>query len=97
MLLLSVTLGIPFHEIREWSSAELSLYMAYYKLDPWGEHRADLRNALSIKHNLEAQGVKPKGGGKFKLENFMLFLCKAKPDTAKVRSSVRGFFASLKK
>ena len=97
MLLLSVTLGIPFHEIREWSSAELSLYMAYYKLDPWGEYRADVRNALNIKHSLEAQGVKPKGGGKFKLENFMPFLRLPKPDSGKVRSSVRGFFAGLRK
>jgi len=41
-------MGVPFHEVRQWSAAEISLYMAYYHIAPWGDDREDLRNAMNM-------------------------------------------------
>lgn len=45
------------------------MWMARYELDPWGEQRADYRNALSIVLALQAAGVKKR----FTVDDFMHF------------------------
>lgn len=55
------------------SSYEFSEWMAYYKIEPFGEERADLRQALTtsaVANNLQAKAKKPKWT---KPEDFMLF------------------------
>lgn len=55
------------------SSAEFSEWMAYYTIEPFGEERADLRQALTtsaVANTLQAQTKKPKWT---KPEDFMLF------------------------
>ncbi len=94
MLLLSTTMGVPFHEVRQWSSAEISLYMAYYGIEPWGEYRADLRNALAIKHNLEAAGAKPKFSKSFELTDFLLFWKRKKPSGSALLAKARALFGN---
>lgn len=47
MLKLSVALGVPFHEIRTWSCAELALYRAFFNYQPFGEDAENHRHALS--------------------------------------------------
>ena len=69
-----MTLGIPFNELgSRISAAELVLYQCYYKLEPWGEERADVRTASQTSFIANATGVTKQGGGKFKTEDFMLF------------------------
>lgn len=43
----------------------------YYQLDPFGEERADLRNAILCLFIADVIGTKKRGGGKFKIEDFM--------------------------
>jgi len=63
-----MTLG----ELRErMSSAELSAWMAYNLMEPIGEQRADLRNALAMRQ--EASIHAGRRGRQFKLEDFMPF------------------------
>lgn len=64
------------------SSRELSEWMAYAAIEPFGEERADLRQALTTAavHNLhQAQVKRPKWA---KPEDYMLFSEKAQPNTA---------------
>jgi hypothetical protein len=46
-MFLALSLGMTLSEVRERiSAAELSAWFAYYRLEPWGEERADLRSAI---------------------------------------------------
>jgi hypothetical protein len=56
--------------VRELSSAELSAWMAYYQIDPWGEQRADLRNAIGVQILAETHRDKSRGQP-FTLADFM--------------------------
>lgn len=55
------------------SSRELSEWMAYYEIEPFGEERADIRQALttSAVHNLHQAQTKNPQWTKF--EDFMLY------------------------
>jgi len=55
--------GAPASLLREWQ--------AFYELEPFGEIRGDLRAANICLTIAQAMGGK-KGGGKFKLQDFML-------------------------
>ena len=68
-----MSLGIPFHEVRQWSAAEISLYQCYYRLNPWGVERDDIRTANQTAFIASATGVKKQGGGEFTLADFMPF------------------------
>ena len=73
-MFLSVTLGIPFHDIwLNWSSAEIYLYQTYYRLHPWGDERDDIRVANQTSFIASATGVKKNGGGDFTISDFMPF------------------------
>lgn len=44
---LSLAMGIPVGELQQrMTSWEFSHWVALYQMDPWGEERADLRNAM---------------------------------------------------
>lgn len=61
------------------SSAEFSEWMAFYSIEPFGEERADIRQALTtsaIHNSVQAQTKKPKWT---KPEDFMPFSEKAAP------------------
>lgn len=53
------------------------LWEALDSIDPWGETRADLRNAIAVKANVEAQGAKRVGGGAWRVEDFMPYVERA--------------------
>jgi len=71
MMFLSVSLGIPFHDVRQWSAAELSLYAAYYRIAPWGEERADLRNGMQMAQT--ANMHRDRSSKAYDVEDFMPF------------------------
>jgi len=80
-MFLSVSLGIPYNELgQRISAAELSLYQCFYKLEPWGEERADIRTASQTSFIAAATGVTKEGGGKFATEDFMMFRDKPEPE-----------------
>lgn len=63
------------------SSHELSEWMAYYQIEPFGEERADLRQAMTtsaVHNSIQAQTKHPKWT---KPEDFMPFKEPAQPKT----------------
>lgn len=95
MLFLSVSLGLPFSQVRAMSSAELSLYMAYYRVDPWGEERADLRNAMGMSQTANLHRDTKKRPEPFGIDDFMPFRKKPEPDADELREKVSGVFQKL--
>lgn len=64
------------------SSREFSEWMAFYTIEPWGEERADLRQALTtsaVHNSIQAHAKHPKWT---KPEDFMPFADKPQPKTA---------------
>jgi hypothetical protein len=62
------------------SSHELTEWMAYYRIEPFGEERADLRQAMTtaaVHNTIEAQRKNPKWK---KAEDFLPFSEKPEPD-----------------
>ena len=55
--------GTPPALLYEW--------MAFANLEPFGEDRADLRNAITSLSIMNAMGAKKRGGGEWKLGDFM--------------------------
>lgn len=71
-----MTLG----ELRERvSSAELTAWFAYYRLDPWGEQRADLRNAMSMRQVAAIHRDPKRSPRPPSVEDFMPYMRKPKP------------------
>lgn len=63
------------------SSRELSEWMAFYEIEPWGEERADLRQGMTtsaVHNSIQAQTKHPKWT---KPEDFMLFKESTQPKT----------------
>ena len=65
--------------------------MGYYALEPFGDQRADVRNALIAKLIHDSHCAK---GGAKKMEDFMLF--KAKPPTPKLELDILTAFQKIK-
>jgi len=94
MVFLSVEMGIPFHEVRQWSSAELTLYMCYYRISPWGEERADIRNAMQMAQTANLHRDTARHPNPFEIVDFMPF--REQPPEPKVsRAGLRGLFRGL--
>jgi len=55
--------GSPASLLFEWQRV--------YELDPFGEERQDIRTATICMTLANAQGMKKRGGGAFKLQDFM--------------------------
>lgn len=63
------------------SSREFSEWMAFYEIEPFGDERADLRQAMTtsaVHNSIQAQAKHPKWT---KPEDFMLFKEPAQPKT----------------
>lgn len=73
------------------TAAEETMWMAYYKEQPFGDYRADVRSA-QITQILHNSNVKKKDMKK--LDDFILFKPKSKPDVVK---QARDVFAKFKK
>lgn len=54
-------------------------WQAFYNLHPFGEERADIRSANVCMAIMQAMGAKKKGGGQFKLQDFMPNFGKPQP------------------
>lgn len=80
------------------SSLELSEWMAYYDIEPWGEERADLRQAMTtsaVHNSIQAQAKHPRWT---KPGDFMPFSKQAQPNTVDVAEgaeSLRAKFLAL--
>ena len=78
---------------QEIDSAEFSEWMAYYQLEPFGEERADLRNAQLC--CLYANS-KTKKGKRYKLKDFMPRFEKESPEdrNKRIRATLMAFAAA---
>lgn len=88
-------MGIPFHEVRTWSAAEITLYQCYYRMAPWGEERADIRNAMQMAQT--ANMHRSKDTKAFEVSDFMPFSEKPEPPESNEPAGLRAFFTSLTK
>ena len=71
---LSLQLGIPYSRLaEEISSAELSLYMAYDRIQPFGDYRADIRNAQILHQQAEMHRNREKDPEPYTLNDFIPF------------------------
>ena len=76
--------------LEDLSGFQFAEWMAYYAIEPFGESRADLRNALLCQITATAFGKK---GKRVNLSDFMLFegpAQKEKGDAASRRAGVAG-------
>ena len=92
-------MGIPFHEVRQWSAAEVILYACYYRIAPWGEDRADIRNAMNMAQTANMHRDPTKHPQPFEIDNFMPFREKADEDEDEGDGSaaMRGMFKKASK
>lgn len=72
---LALALGRTLEELSETMSAqEFGLWLAYYKRNPWGEERADLRAAITTAAIANYAGKSLKDGTSVSPAEFMPFL-----------------------
>ena len=90
-------MGKPFHEVREWSSAEISLFAAYYRIAPWGEERADIRNAMTMAQTANMHRDTATKPQPFEIGDFMPFSDKPEPDKSDGSAGMRDMFKGLGK
>ena len=78
MFRLALSLGLPVRELlARMGSDELTEWMAFYQLEPFGDFRADYRSgviASTFANAHRAQNTSP-----FRVEDFMPFLDKPAP------------------
>ena len=94
MLFLATSMGIPFHEVRKWSSAEISLLIAYYREEPWASARADIHNAMQLQQHAEMHRDKSNRKEPFTLRDFWPFNKDVK--AVPLQSKMRGLFGRKK-
>jgi hypothetical protein len=64
--------------LRDMRPSELGLWLALWETDPWGEQRADLRQAMTSRA-VSQTALKRIGGGEWALTDFMPYLEKTEP------------------
>jgi len=75
---LALALGRPVREmLASLGSDELTEWMAYYQLEPFGDYRADYRSGVVA--STFANAHRAKDANPFRPEDFMPFLEKKKP------------------
>ena len=78
MFRLALALGLPVREmLASMGSDELTEWMAYYQLEPFGDYRADYRSGVVA--STFANAHRAKDAGPFRPEDFMPFLDKPQP------------------
>ena len=78
MFRLALALGRPVREmLASMGSDELTEWMAYYQLEPFGDYRADYRSGVVA--STFANAHRAKDANPFRPEDFMPFLEKKKP------------------
>lgn len=79
----------------ELSSAELALYMAYDRIDPFGEVRGDIRNAMQLRQQAEMHRNKQEHPEPFQLKDFMPQWIQSRKDSDVDTTSMRSKFRNL--
>ena len=88
-------MGIPFHEVREWSAATIMLYQCYYRMAPWGEERADIRNAMSMSQTANMHRDSSKTPKPYEIDDFMPFREKQEPKETSEPVGLRDLFRTV--
>lgn len=80
--------------LEEMEATEIDAWMAFYSIEPWGDHRADIRNALlcNLIHNREIP--KEKAHHRTKIQDWLPF--KKKEDRGMDAKAIRNFFENVK-
>lgn len=95
MFRLALALGLPVREmLASMGSDELTEWMAYYQLEPFGDYRADYRSGVVA--STFANAHRPKDAGPFKPEDFMPFLDKPKATKAPTQDETQLNVARFK-
>lgn len=89
-------MGIPYHDIRQWSAAEIMLYQCYYRVAPWGAERDDVRNAMSMAQTANMHRDPRSNPTPFGVDEFMPFSeRREKPAAVTTTSGLRAAFRTL--
>ena len=88
-------MGIPFHEVRLWSAAEVLLYQCYYRVAPWGEDRADIRNAMGMCQTANMHRDPVRHPQAFEYLDFMPFYEKPETDHESEPVGLRDMFTAM--
>ena len=93
--MLGLQLGrLPSELSQTMLAAEEAAFMAFYREDPWGDQRADLRSAQIVKMLYDVN--RGKGGKERKLTDFLMFWKKPPaPEDPNIRNSVLSSFGKL--
>jgi hypothetical protein len=89
-------LGKTISEIRRMDSAEMAEWMAFYRIEPFGEQREDVRAGIvaSTIANFMQGGKKPKI---FTPSDFMLFKQEKPQEESGVVEQVKAVFSQFKR
>lgn len=74
------------------SAYEFSLWAEMYRNDPWGDERADIRNAILAANIVNMSGKSLRSGDKVKVEDFLPF---ARRSDVVIDSDPMEFFKAL--
>lgn len=88
-------MGIPFHEVRQWSAAEILLYQVYYRIAPWGPERSDINAAMLMQQTANMHRNTATHPNPFELNDFMPFSEKPKPDDEAEPAGLRDLFTAM--
>jgi len=94
VLRLALALGQPNPDamLAQLRPHHLAEWLAFYRMEPWGDQRADIRAALQTMQLVSASGAKRTGGGYFELADFLLdFRPKSESLLAKAKAVFSNF------
>lgn len=74
------------------SSAEVSLYQAYYRVNPWGPERSDLNAAMQMQQVAEMHRDPKRKSDPYKLSQFMPFQPKEELSEDQLAAKIRASF-----
>lgn len=81
--------------LEEMEATEIDDWITYYSIEPWGDHRADIRNAIlcNLIHNKDIP--KDKASKRTKTQDWMVF-SKKKQEKGMNSKELKHFFENLK-
>ena len=88
-------MGVPFHEVREWSAAEIDLLAGYYKMAPWGDHHANIQRAMHMQMTANVNRDRDEHPEPYVLNDFMPFHKELIPDDSVEPAGLKSMFKSF--
>lgn len=92
-----MALGKSVAEVEEFSSREVSEWMAYAGISPFGEERADVRAGIIASVIAEVNRDRKKQSRPFTPADFMPFVDRSEPATDELSVKIKQAFGGFKR